>query len=388
MKNILLVQPFASPFPPLGLLKIANYHKERGDRVKLVINQRNRDFIPSTIYIASLFTYDYETVNKTLRRYRQRYSKARIVVGGVYATLCHKALSELMAGKDIEVHKGLFKEVEDMIPDYSLVPRNDTSFVNSSRGCPRKCHFCSLPLLEPKFEARLFSVNHLIHPGHKKIALWDNNILFSPYWKDIFKELEESGLRVDINQGIDARLLTEEVVDSLLKMKITLIRLAYDTVGVEKPVKRAIDLLKSKGVQPWRIVVYNIFNSQPVSSDLSKADTPDNLFKRIRNLIEWGVISYPCRFQIPEPVPRNSYISPYWSREEITAFTRFRAKYGHYGIISGTAKKWADILPQFLKARSFQEGIMPFVHRKSQYFVPAFKDLDGKGIERIEKYLN
>lgn len=33
-KNILLIEPaYRNKFPPLGLMKIATYHRQRGDRV-------------------------------------------------------------------------------------------------------------------------------------------------------------------------------------------------------------------------------------------------------------------------------------------------------------------------------------------------------------------
>jgi len=53
------------------------------------------------------------------------------------------------------------------------------------------------------------SIKHLIYPEYKKIIFWDNNILASPYWENIFQELEELKLEVDFNQGLDARLLNE-----------------------------------------------------------------------------------------------------------------------------------------------------------------------------------
>lgn len=67
-----------------------------------------------------------------------------------------------------------------------------------------------MPKLEPNFETKS-SIKHLIYPGHKKVTLWDNNILASPYWRNIFNELKELGVEVDFNQGLDARLLTQEV---------------------------------------------------------------------------------------------------------------------------------------------------------------------------------
>jgi len=130
-------------------------------------------------------------------------------VGGVYATLCPEHLREIFKNR-IEIHQGLVSEVEDELPDYSLVPEWKASILFSSRGCIRRCPFCSVPQIEPEFKAKR-SIRHLIYPGHKKVIFWDNNILASRYWRNIFNELEELDLEVDFNQGLDARLLTEEV---------------------------------------------------------------------------------------------------------------------------------------------------------------------------------
>jgi len=41
--------------------------------------------------------------------------------------------------------------LEDVIPDYSLCPEWEESIVHSSRGCIRKCEFCGVKTIEPKF---------------------------------------------------------------------------------------------------------------------------------------------------------------------------------------------------------------------------------------------
>lgn len=184
-------------------------------------------FEPDIIYITSLFTYAYEPVHDVIGFYSQRYRKARIIVGGIYATLCSDHLKE--AFKDgIEIHRGLFEEVEDVLPDYSLVSSWRASILFTSRGCIRKCSFCSVPRIEPEFRVKK-SAKHLIYPGHRKVILWDNNILASPYWREIFGEFEELRLGVDFNQGLDARLIDEEVANRLKGLRIPLIRLAYDS---------------------------------------------------------------------------------------------------------------------------------------------------------------
>jgi len=187
-------------------------------------------FDPDVIYITSLFTYAWKPVHEVIRYYSDKYKKARVIVGGIYATLCPDHLFETFKDR-IEIYKGVVAEVEDLLPDYSLAPDWKASILFSSRGCIRNCPFCSVPVLEPEFKAKK-SIRNLIYPGHKKVIFWDNNFLASPYWKDILEEVEEMKLKVDFNQGLDARLFTGETAGRLKKLKIPIIRLAYDTTRI------------------------------------------------------------------------------------------------------------------------------------------------------------
>ncbi len=174
------------------------------------------------------------------------------------------------------------------MPDYSLVPGWNASIVFSSRGCIRNCPFCAVKVLESEFTAKK-SIKKFIYPGHKKVIFWDNNILASPYWENIFDELEELNLVVDFNQGIDARLVTPYVAYRLKKLRLPLVRLAYDTLGVRNSLKKAIALLKEAGFSGRRILVYCLYNYP------SPTDTPETFLLRIKDLMEWEVVVYPMR---------------------------------------------------------------------------------------------
>ena len=125
------------------------------------------------------------------------------------------------------------------------------SIMFSHRGCIRKCDFCAVPKLEGKpFQIRPNSrIAHLVHEDHKRVILWDNNVLGESHWRDLFAELRELNVEVDFNQGLDARLVTEEVAHELITLKIPTIRFAYDFPGMRKGMERAIRNLERAGLR-------------------------------------------------------------------------------------------------------------------------------------------
>jgi hypothetical protein len=347
--KILLVEPqkskyYHTKYPPLGLLKLSAYHKAKGDQVQFVRGCKEVDFYPNIIYITSLFTYAWKPVHEVISYYSKKYKKSEIVVGGIYATLCEDHLKEAFKNK-IRIHKGLMEEVEDILPDYSLVPEWNASLIFASRGCIRNCPFCSVKVLEPQFKPKK-SIKHLIYPGHKKIILWDNNILASPYWEDIFQEIEELNLEVDFNQGLDARLIDSKVVLRLRRLKIPIIRLAYDTKGIRNYLKKAIDLLKEAGFRGRRILVYCLYNNP------FEKDTPETFLDRLRDLMEWGVVSYPMRYEPLEPRKKGTYVSPYWTAEQLELVAKARRVIG-YG---GAFPPYEGLKKKFFNANSFEEA--------------------------------
>jgi len=347
--KILLIEPekskkYHTQYPPLGLLKLSSYHKKIGDEVRFIRGFNEDGFYPDKIYITSLFTYAWEPVHEIIKYYSNKYKKSEIIVGGIYATLCEGHLRETFKNR-IKIHKGLYNKAEEILPDYSLTPEWKKNIIFSSRGCIRNCPFCSVKTLEPEFKA-MKSIKHLIYPEYKKIIFWDNNILASPYWENIFQELEELKLEVDFNQGLDARLLNEKVVPQLKKLKIPLIRLAYDTQGIRKHLKRAIDLLKSTGFKGRQIMVYCLYNNP------FEKDTPETFLNRIQDLIDWGVVSYPMRYEPLEPREKNTYISPHWTAEQLEMVAKARRVLG-YG---GAFPPYEGLKKKFLNTKSFEEA--------------------------------
>ena len=91
----------------------------------------------------------------------------------------------------------------------------------------------------------------------KDIVFMDNNVLASDFGIGQMEEMIGQNVRVDFNQGLDARLITPEVAKILSGLKwIRHIRMSADTDSMLNVVLEKIELLKEYGVKPYRIFVY------------------------------------------------------------------------------------------------------------------------------------
>lgn len=247
-----------------------------------------------------------------------------------------------LAGAD-EVRPGLVLEAERFRPDYALVPHWDSSIMFATRGCIRKCAFCAVPRLEGKTVGPAEGVRELVHPDHKKVVLWDNNILGVSNWREVVEELRELNVEVDFNQGLDARLITEEVANDLSQLRIRPVRMAYDIPGETKALERAIPALEYAGFNRRRMHVYTLYNF---------TDTPEDFLKRVVDLLAWGVISYPMRYEPLNSLVKNKYVSPHWTAQQLEMVARARRVLG----FGGAFPPYQALLDKFREAGSFEEA--------------------------------
>lgn len=331
--NILLVEPeFPIPpksknhrdFLPIGLLKLASYHRQIGDEIKLIRgNQDTNGFKPDQIKITSLFTYWSEYVWDSVRFYKERYPEARVIVGGIYASLMPKHCKR--SGCD-EVFIGVDKEAERYKPAYDLVDV-DYQIIHTSRGCARKCKFCGAWKIEPKITYKN-SIKEEICSN--RIIFYDNNLLANPYIKDILKELSEAkhngrAVYSESQCGIDGRLLTPKLAKLLKKARFINPRIAWDHgFNQYKLIKRQLDMLVDAGYPAKDIYVFMIYNWD---HDFRAME-----MKRLK-CWEWKVQIADCRFrpldQIydnynsrKEQIQEDYYIHPKWTDREIKQFRK------------------------------------------------------------------
>jgi hypothetical protein len=270
------------------------------------------------------------------------YPEVEIWLGGIYASLLPD--HAITSGAD-HVHIGIFHEAEDLVPDYSLIPGWKSSILFASRGCIRNCSFCTVPKLEGKPNSLKYSIKHLIYPSHTKIVLWDNNLLANPNWSNILDELHEIGLEVDFNQGLDARLVSSSVAQKIARLKIKTIRLAYDVRTLGHHLKRAISRLNEEGIKKRKVMVYTLYNY---------TDDPEDFFQRVKEVLEWGAVSYPMRFEPPCTLEKNKHVAPKWSSRQLEMVADARRVIGY----AGAFPPYEGLIKKFARATCFNEAFI------------------------------
>src|SRR4030042_520842 len=104
--RILLVEPdYRSIFPPLGLMRISSFHKERGDSVTFVRGKQPeiRKASWNRVYISSLFTYELPRTIDTIKYYSNCVKDYdQLFVGGIGATLMPQYIKDNVKCRVIE----------------------------------------------------------------------------------------------------------------------------------------------------------------------------------------------------------------------------------------------------------------------------------------------
>lgn len=224
-------------FPNLALMKISAWHKAQGDQVEWWFGFHQYDRVYMSKVFGSSYTPDiFDPVNTK-----------EIIKGGTGYGLDNK----------------LPDEIEHMYPDYSLYPEltKDTAYGFLSRGCPRGCPFCIVKDKEGRKSYKVADLSEWWN-GQKNIVLCDPNILACREHMDLLAQLAESKAWVDMNQGVDARMLTKENIDALNKVKIKRIHFAWDLVEQSDAVLKGLNLYLEHGKikDMARRIVYVLVN--------------------------------------------------------------------------------------------------------------------------------
>ena len=126
----------------------------------------------------------------------------------------------------------------------------DTAYGFLTRGCPNKCRWCVVPRKEGAIVPYM-DVDEIAIEGRTKLVLMDNNILAAgDYAKQQVRKIIDRGYKVDFNQALDARLVTDDWARLLAQVKWldkNRIRFGCDTHKQIEDCERAMSMIEGYG---------------------------------------------------------------------------------------------------------------------------------------------
>lgn len=291
--RVLLLQLDGST-PNIALMRIAAHHRGLGDTVVLRQMRRPRAFDVDfslcgdwdKVYGSLIFTKSQPLARHVLQ------ARPDAVLGGTgwsFRTLEDHGIASPRGAADM---------------DYSIYPNCEASLGFTQRGCRLDCGFCVVPKKEGKVH-QVATIHDIWRGGGspKHILLLDNDFFGQPAWRERVRELQEGGFRVSFNQGINARMLSDEAAaaiasvdyrdDSFTRRRIYT---AWDNAGDEGTLFRGLRALVKYGVAPDHIMVYMLIGYWP-------GETASDRDARRQKLRDFGARPYPMPYvRTPELV--------------------------------------------------------------------------------------
>jgi len=264
----------------LALMKLSAYHKAKGNIV--ILNPTSAAQVDK-VYCSVLFSWNRD---------------AALRLADIFPNI-------EFGGTGYDLSTVLPADVEAMRPDYSLYSieviekrikgimtketrRKKAEQVVSggigftARGCIRTCPWCVLPVKEGNLHS-VGSLSDLVNPRSNIVTLLDANLTADPDCLEKLNQAKEMSLVLDITQGVDVRLMTDDIAKALSEVKhLRSITYAWDMIHSERPVTEGIITL-SKFIKPWKHLAYMLsgYNS-----------TFEEDVYRFRKLAEIGVSPY------------------------------------------------------------------------------------------------
>ena len=266
----------------------------------------------------------------------------------------------------------------------------EISIRNLQNGVNDRAYICKSQALIAEFYQKLkpmkgdesYEVYKVMARYHiNKLATTKKENLIAAYEeiKDIYKRHQHPVPRaryVDFNQGVDARLFTEEIVELLSRIAIRPLRIAFDDIKTFPSYNKAIRMSAAAGLKDFsNYLLYNF------------VDKPLDLYQRLRINVELcdelnvNIYSFPMKYHPirkgkddAEDLSHNrDYIGKHWNRKYIRAIQ---------AILNSTKGKVGKGITFFLEAFGNDETEYMELLEMPETFILYrffFKWLDEKG---------
>jgi hypothetical protein len=197
--------------------------------------------------VAAAMTYWYPGVKEVIEDLRAAAPRTKIVLGGLYATLCGDHARTL--GPDLLVKADELEPLWNLLgvapdrgqpPLWEGYPRLATGVLKLTDGCPFRCTYCCVPLLWPQFRPRptrrpLAELDLLLARGADNVAFYDDALLHEPdqALRPFLEEVLVRGRKVNFHtpNALHARLVTPALARLMVQAGFRTFYLGFESAS-------------------------------------------------------------------------------------------------------------------------------------------------------------
>ncbi|MCX5817858.1 MAG: radical SAM protein [Proteobacteria bacterium] len=233
--------------------------------MSLLMNLHKRVYTtesPDLILITSIMTYWYAGAKDALEIARKRFPSSKIVLGGIYPSLCYEHAKAAMEGADLIVKNneaeqfyrfvegefGVTLSFKPSMYDFDALPYpcfdlyDKIHFIPllTSYGCVYRCTFCATPYMHPGIVRRSAGsvINEIVYwhdRSVEKYVLYDDNFLYRPgiYAKPLLRGIIKLPFPINIYNpnAINASLIDDELANLLLVAGFKEVRIGLEAIN-------------------------------------------------------------------------------------------------------------------------------------------------------------
>ncbi|MFA5616384.1 MAG: radical SAM protein [Syntrophorhabdaceae bacterium] len=253
---------------------------------------------PDLVLITSIMTYWYQGAVEISELVRQACPQAKIVIGGIYPTLCHEQATLNFKAADLIIPSNaigtFYKFVEDelnytlsfkpMLDDLDILPYPAHDLLDTlpfvplltSLGCVFRCTYCATSFMYPSMTRRspgsvLGEIVHWHLQGVRRFVIYDDSFLYSSedFAKPLLRKIAGLPYAVDIYNpnAVNAAFIDQEMAELFARSGFREVRIGLESVDpavqsatggkvTEAVFERAIRALKGAGYSREQLKVY------------------------------------------------------------------------------------------------------------------------------------
>ncbi len=247
---------------------------------------------PDIILIHTSMTYWYHSSKKLTALLHRLFPRARIVLGGIYTTICPEHATKAFypdythSGEGFDFLRRYFHDNWQLFLNHpkplslpypvNLYSGSDLGVLSLSLGCPFQCTYCASSFLHRHFQKAplAFLKEELLRFAQssiRNITFYDDALLTNAHdlLLPLLKWSQREGLNFSfhISNGINVKNITPDIAHAFKENNFTTLRLGYETADIDQQEKfggkvtnkdfnDAIKFLHDAGYSPREIGVF------------------------------------------------------------------------------------------------------------------------------------